>query len=167
VNPNSYNFTLGDSVLVYTKFPLDPRHANPTREIRIGSEGYVFKPNRLHLACTGEVLGSNFYAPTFAARSSVARLGVFINLSACLGDIGYIGRWTLQIYTLHPIRLYPGMAIGQMMWWKPQGEISLYDGKYQGSMNPTSTRIHHDRFWEPLPEGSPEATAANRSARIG
>ncbi|MBT0773337.1 hypothetical protein KIH74_30610 [Kineosporia sp. J2-2] len=144
VNPNSYNFRLGPVLRVYTQSPLDPRTANSYEEVRIPDEGYVLEPGRLYLAHTEEVLGGRYYAPTFAARSSVARLGMFINLSASLGDIGYEGQWTLQLFTVNRVRVYLGMNIGQMMWWKPQGEVDLYDGKYQGSVGPRSSDIHRD-----------------------
>jgi deoxycytidine triphosphate deaminase len=144
VNPNSYNFRLGRTLHIYDEFPLDPRQENAVKEIEIPVEGRVLEPGRLYLAHTFEVLGSDYYAPTFAARSSVARLGMFINLSASLGDIGFKGQWTLQLYTLNPVRVYPDINIGQMMWWKPQGSIELYDGKYQGSVGPRSSDIHID-----------------------
>lgn len=144
VNPNSYNFRLGDTLKVYCDLPLDPQRPNPCEEIAIPPDGYVLEPCRLYLAHTVERMGSDHYAPTFAARSSVARLGLFINLSASLGDIGYLGQWTLQLFTIHPMRVYPGMRIGQIMWWRPQGEIELYDGKYQSSQGPSATLIHRD-----------------------
>ncbi|KPI03548.1 pyruvate phosphate dikinase PEP/pyruvate-binding protein [Actinobacteria bacterium OK074] len=144
VNPNSYNFRLGRKLRVYTKMPLDPRHPSDYEELDVPDEGYVLEPGRLYLAHTEEVLGGRCYAPTFAARSSVARLGLFINLSASLGDIGYEGQWTLQLFTMNRVRVYPGMNIGQMMWWRPQGEVELYDGKYQGSVGPRSSDIHRD-----------------------
>ncbi|WP_338898171.1 PEP/pyruvate-binding domain-containing protein [Streptomyces sp. TG1A-60] len=144
VNPNSYNFRLGKTLRTYQGMPLDARRTNDFEEIEIPDDGYVLEPGRLYLAHTIEVLGSEHYAPTFAARSSVARLGIFINLSASLGDIGYTGQWTLQLYTMNRVRVYPGINIGQMMWWRPQGEIVLYDGKYQGSVGPRSSDIHID-----------------------
>ncbi len=144
VNPNSYNFRLGKTLRTYEQMPLDARRTNAFQEIEIPDDGYVLEPGRLYLAHTIEVLGSEHYAPTFAARSSVARLGLFINLSASLGDIGYTGQWTLQLYSMNRIRVYPGIDIGQMMWWKPSGEIVLYDGKYQGSVGPRSSDIHVD-----------------------
>ncbi len=144
VNPNSYNFRLGEALRVYDKFPLDPKVPNSYSEIHIPPEGFVLKPHCLYLGCTLETMGSTHYAPTFAARSSIARLGLFINLSASLGDIGFIGQWTLQLFTIHPLRVYAGMRIGQIMWWKPQGVIKLYEGKYQGSSGPQSTLIYRD-----------------------
>lgn len=144
VNPNSYNFRLGKTLRVYQDLPLDARTMNTFEEIEIPDDGYVLEANRLYLAHTVEVLGSEHYAPTFAARSSVARLGLFINLSASLGDIGYTGQWTLQLYSMNRVRVYPGINIGQMMWWRPQGEIVLYEGKYQGAVGPRSSDIHID-----------------------
>ena len=144
VNPNSYNFRLGDTLRVYENAVLDPRAENPTRAVKLGSDGFVLEPRRLYLANTEEVLGSCFYAPTFSARSSVARMGMFINLSAALGDIGFIGQWTLQLFALNRVRVYQGMKIGQMMFWRPQGKVDLYNGKYQGSRGPQPTLIHQD-----------------------
>ncbi|MCL6451616.1 MAG: dCTP deaminase [Acetobacteraceae bacterium] len=143
-NPNSYNFRLGSVLRVYDEFPLDPKRPNKYVDLPVPPEGFVLEPHRLYLGHTMEVMGSRYFAPTFAARSSVARLGLFINLSASLGDIGFIGQWTLQLFTIHPLRVYAGMKIGQIMWWKPQGTIRLYEGKYQGSSGPQSTLIYKD-----------------------
>lgn len=144
VNPNSYNFTLGPSFRVYKDGVLNPKEKNQTDEIWMKDGSIVLQPRRLYLAHTKERIGSTKYAPTYAARSSVARLGLFINLSASLGDIGFIGQWTIQLFALHPIRLYEGMAIGQMMFWQPKGKIELYEGKYQGAYGPIASRIHRD-----------------------
>ncbi len=141
VNPNSYNFTLSDHLIVYTDELLDAGRENLTEEIRIPPEGLLLKANRLYLAATREVMGSEYYVPTFAARSSVARLGLFINLSAPLGDIGFIGQWTLQLYATHDVIVYEGMKIGQMMWWTTVGDIALYDGKYQHASGPKASML--------------------------
>jgi len=124
--------------------PSTPRQPNPVTSIHIPEHGLILRPHRLYLAHTLEVMGSDHYAPTFAARSSVARLGLFINLSASLGDIGFHGQWTLQLFAAQPLRIYRGMRIGQIMWWCPQGEIALYNGKYQGSTGPCTSRSFQD-----------------------
>lgn len=115
VNPNSYNFRLHHELLVYDQDVIDPAEEPLTRTIQIPAEGLVLEPQRLYLASTVEKMGSEHFVPTYAARSSVARLGMFINLSAPLGDIGFIGRWTIQLYCLHRVRVFCGMNIGQMM----------------------------------------------------
>lgn len=144
LNPNSYNFRLGRILRVYRNAVLDPKVQQDAEEIEIPDSGYVLEARRLYLASTQEVMGSDHFVPTFAARSSVARLGLFINLSASLGDIGFCGEWTLQLFATHNLRVYPGMKIGQIMWWQPLGEIQLYAGKYQNSIGPCMSRIHHD-----------------------
>ncbi len=144
VNPNSYNFRLHPEMVIYEDVVIDVRKKPKTRTIRIGENGYLLQPRQLYLATTIEHMGSRYFAPTYAARSSIARLGMFINLSASLGDIGFIGQWTIQLFTLKPIRVYAGMNIGQMMFWKPQGNISLYDGKYQGAKGALASKIYKD-----------------------
>jgi len=144
VNPNSYNFKLSPVLKVYDEAILDVRRPSTARSIQIRPEGYVLEPRRLYLAATIERIGSEHYAPTYAARSSVARLGMFINLSAPLGDIGFVGCWTLQLYAINPVRVYAGMRIGQMMFWQPKGEIQLYDGKYQHAAGPRTSEIYRD-----------------------
>jgi rifampicin phosphotransferase len=167
VNPNSFNFRLGPRLYIYQPGVLDPRRENPFDEVTIPEEGYVLQPGRLYLGHTIEILGSDHYAPTFSARSSVARLGLFINLSASLGDIGFKGQWTLQLYAISPIRIYAGMIIGQMMWWKPQGEIQLYEGKYQGSTGPRVSDSHKDFERQMARQRFPSLGASVESATVG
>lgn len=144
VNPNSYNFRIDRHLKVYKNFPLDPKKENEFETLTIPDEGFVLHPNILYLANTVEVLGSTKFAPTFNARSSIARLGIFINLSASLCDIGFIGQLTLQLFSVHQVRIYPYINIGQMMFWKPKGKIILYSGKYQGSRGAQTTKIYKD-----------------------
>ncbi|MGH3789736.1 MAG: dCTP deaminase, partial [Pseudonocardiaceae bacterium] len=113
VNPNSYNFRIGDSLRVYRDAVVDPKREPATDVISMPSDGYLLRAQRLYLASTVEIMGSNHYVPTFSARSSVARLGLFINLSASLGDIGFVGQWTLQLVSVKNLLIYPGMEIGQ------------------------------------------------------
>ncbi|WP_431957984.1 dCTP deaminase domain-containing protein [Nocardia lijiangensis] len=140
LNPNSYNFTLGPRVRAYTVPVLDSRIDNPSTEITIPADGLILQPGQLYLATTAEILGGTRFAPTFAARSSIARLGLSIHLSSGLGDIGFVGQWTLQLVATQPVRVYAGMEIGQMMWWTPVGEIACYNGKYQHSQGPQTSK---------------------------
>lgn len=144
VNPNSYNFRLHERMKVYEDGVIDVREEAPTQEIVIGPDGYELEPMKLYLAATIETMGSTRFVPTYAARSSIARLGMFINLSAPLGDIGFVGRWTIQLFALNRIRVYAGMNIGQMMFWRVQGQIELYTGKYQGATEAFASRIFLD-----------------------
>ncbi len=144
LNPNSYNFRLGDTIKVYEEEVLDPKKENKFREIKITSEGFVLQPGKLYLGHTIEEMGSDFYAPTIQARSSVGRLGLYIYLNSGLGDIGFKKQWTLELHTIHPLKVYPGMKIGQILFWKPQGKIKLYRGKYKDSKGPEVSQIWKD-----------------------
>jgi deoxycytidine triphosphate deaminase len=147
LNPNSYDFHLAPTLRVYTELPLDPRRENPTTALIIPPEGLVLEPQRLYLGHTCETLGSAHYVPSYAARSSIARLGLFINLSATLGDLGEIGQWPLHLLAVQPLRIYPAMQIGQMLWWKPTGASPLQ------SSSLVSTGIAGDEAVPSISEG--------------
>jgi dCTP deaminase len=144
VNPNSYNFRLGNTLRVYDDKTIDPKKENPTRTIEIPPSGYVMEPSVLYLGHTQEVMGSNYFVPIIRGRSSIGRLGIFVHITADLIDIGSINQWTLQMHCVQPVKIYPGILIGQVTYWKIEGEIVLYDGKYKGSRGPTASQIHLD-----------------------
>jgi len=144
LNPNSYNFRLGNKLKVYTEKVLDSAKQNEFVEITIPKEGFILEPNKLYLGHTIEEMGSDFFAPIIQARSSVGRLGLYIYLNSGLGDIGFKKQWTLELQAIHPLKVYPGMKVGQMLFWKPQGEITLYDGKYKNSVGPETSQIWKD-----------------------
>lgn len=145
LNPNSYDVALGARLLTFPPDaildPVDPAAVRAAAEtLEIGGSGLVLTPGRLYLGHTIEVAGGTGYVPTISARSSVARLGLFIHLSASLGDQGYVGQWTLQLCAVQPVRVRAGMRIAQLMWWCTQGEPRLYEGKYQGATGPVTCR---------------------------
>ncbi len=144
INPNSYNFRLGNTLKVYTARVLDPAVPLELKEISIPPEGYVLQPHQLYLGHTLEEMGSDFFVPTMEARSSVGRLGLYIYLNSGLGDIGFKRQWTLELQAIHPLKVYPGMKVGQMLFWVPQGKIILYDGKYKNSRGPEASQIWRD-----------------------
>jgi dCTP deaminase len=144
INPNSYNFRLGKLIKVYKDNLLDPKQVNETEDIIIPEEGIIISPDKLYLGHTMEIMGSNEYVPIIRGRSSIGRIGVFINITADLIDIGSINQWTLQIHAVQPVRLYAGMHIGQVTFWETEGEITLYDGKYKNSRGPMESQIYKD-----------------------
>jgi dCTP deaminase len=144
INPNSYDFRLGDTILQYSAGLLDARAANPTSACRIPKEGMVLERGRFYLGHTAETMGSNFFVPIIRAKSSIARLGLFVHVTADLIDIGSVNQWTLQLYPVHSIIVYPGMRIGQITFWKTYGRIDLYNGKYQGAVGPIASKSFVD-----------------------
>lgn len=144
INPNSYNFRLGSKLVVYQDKILDVKKDNPSKTIEIPGEGLVLQPDTLYLGHTMEIMGSNHYVPIIRGRSSIGRMGIFINITADLIDIGSINQWTLQLHVVQPVRVYAGMLIGQVTFWKVRGEIELYAGKYQGSIGPAASQSYKD-----------------------
>jgi dCTP deaminase len=144
ISPNSYDFCLGPRILGYKDYVLDCRRPNETVEIPFPEGGLVLQPGRIYLGHTLEIMGSDHYVPIIRGRSSVARLGLFVHVTADMIDIGSHNQWTLQLHAVQPVRVYRSMRIGQVTFWKPKGKIVLYDGKYQGSMGPRGSEIHRD-----------------------
>ncbi len=137
INPNSYNFRLGDCIKVYSRDCIDMKASNPYDTLRIDQEhGILLHPNQLYLCSTYEEIGSDYYVPLIGGRSSTGRLGLFVHITAPLGDIGYHGRWTLQLKATIPLRVYARQKIGQVIFVVPKGEISLYTGKYNNKVAP-------------------------------
>lgn len=144
ITTNSYDFHLGDTLLVYTEEILDPKIHNKTRPVIIPSDGLTLQPNRLYLGNTTEEIGSNHYVPIIRGKSSTGRIGLFVHITADLIDIGSIHQYTLMLHATQPVKVYPGMKIGQVTFWCVEGAIDeLYQGKYNGA-GPQSSQIHKD-----------------------
>jgi len=144
INPNSYNYTLDKYIKIYEDDILDPKKKLKTKIIEIPDEGLILEPNKLYLGCTKEIIGSDYYVPTITGRSSTGRLGLFVQITSDLIDVGFKGKLTLQFCATQPIKIYKGMKIGQIMFWKIDGYINLYNGKYQSSSEPRQSEIWKD-----------------------
>jgi dCTP deaminase len=144
VTTNSYDLTLGKCYLVYTDKVLDPAKDNKYKIKKIPKKGLLLKKGDFILGHSGEIIGSRKFVPLIHAKSGIARLGLFVHITADIIDIGSIGNTTFQLYATKNIRLYPGMLIGQVSFWVPKGKIILYNGKYQNSVGPKASQIHKD-----------------------
>lgn len=132
LNPNSYNLRLSNELLVYKDPILDMKTPNETEKIIIPESGFVLEPNRLYLGRTYEYTETYNLVPMLEGRSSIGRLGIFIHITAGFGDIGFCGYWTLEIFAIHPVRIYPYVAVCQIFYHTIEGEYFGYDnGKYQ------------------------------------
>lgn len=140
VTTNSYDIHLGDTILIYKEAVLDPKKKNETEEVKIPEEGMILKQHDFVLGSSQEKVGSNFYAPMLHAKSGTARQGLFVHVTSDLVNIGSMGQLTLQLYATLPVKIYPGMRIAQVTFWVPEGEIMLYEGKYQNASGPASSR---------------------------
>ena len=150
LNPNSYNLSLHDELIVYEEVVLDMRKANRVRRMSIPPDGLVLGPNQLYLGRTVERTETHCLVPMIEGRSSVGRLGLFVHVTAGFGDVGFCGYWTLEMFAVQPVRIYPGVPICQIFYHDIRGEFTEYESdKYQDN-----TDIQPSLFFKELnPEG--------------
>ena len=145
LNPNSYNLRLHNELLVYEDSVLDMKKANKTKEVIIPEEGLLLEPNRLYLGRTVEYTKTDKYVPMLEGRSSIGRLGLFIHVTAGFGDVGFSGFWTLEIFCVQPIKIYPNVEICQIYYHTIEGEYDKYSsGKYQNNVGIQPSLLYKD-----------------------
>ena len=153
LNPNSYNVTLHDELLVYEEIVLDMARPNRHRRYTIPPEGLVLSPNQLYLGRTSERTVTHNLVPMLEGRSSIGRLGLFVHVTAGFGDVGFEGFWTLEMFAVQPIRIYAGVEIGQIFYHTLEGEIQEYGrdglasaaaGKYQNNSDIQPSMLYRD-----------------------
>lgn len=143
---NSYDFHLGETIKINRDKIIDPKKKGSFEEIPIPEEGYTLEPDTLYLGHTQEIIGSDFYVPIIRGRSSTGRIGLFVHITADLIDIGSMNQLTLMMHATQPVKIYPGMKIGQVTFWVPTGDITLYKGKYKGLAGPQASQIYKDFY---------------------
>lgn len=114
---NSYDVHLSTHLAVYEYFPLDARVHNTVKHFCIPEGGYVLEPGKLYLGSTQEYTETFGYVPFLEGKSSTGRLGMHIHATAGKGDVGFCNHWTLEISVIHPLRVYTGMPIGQLIYF--------------------------------------------------
>ena len=146
LNPNSYNFHLGNLLKVSRRKTLDAKTPVSWKLIEIPSTGLVLRPNKLYLASTKERIGSEKYVITLIGRSSLGRLGLFVQLCADLGHLGTYHSWTLELHVVQPLKIYPGIRLGQICFWQTRGALNdIYSGRYGRMDEPTEPLL--DGLW--------------------
>ena len=131
---------------------IDPALEQPelTREI-VAEEGeaFILHPGEFVLASTYEVITlPDDIAGRLEGKSSLGRLGLLTHSTAGFIDPGFSGHITLELSNVAnlPVKLYPGMKIGQLCLIKlssaaehPYGSAQ-YLNRYQGQRGPTPSR---------------------------
>lgn len=143
VNPNSYNFRLLGTIL---KISTNNNNENCFETIEMGENGYMLMPHVLYLAATKEIIGTKNYAMTLLGKSSLGRLGLFLNSTADLGHFGSVSQWTLELSVVQPLRIYPDMEIGQIAFWTQQGNYKGYQGKYLKDLGPIPSKEDFNNY---------------------
>lgn len=157
VQPSSIDVRLDRYFRVFEnhRYPsIDPaeEQSELTRLIEVDEdEPFVLHPGEF-------VLGSTFeqvtLGPAVAARlegkSSLGRLGLLTHSTAGFIDPGFGGHVTLELSNMAtlPVKLWPGMKIGQLCFFQltspaehPYGSAA-YGSRYQGQRGPTPSRSY-------------------------
>lgn len=145
--PASYDVHLGDRLLSYATNPgqpIDPLRPPPAADVPLGEGGrWLLLPGKVYLGVTREYTETFGLVPMLHGRSSVGRLGLFVHVTAGVGDPGFCGTWTLELVATQPVLVKPGMKIGQLAYHQTTGETQNYAGRYQGQNGvPVASRFH-------------------------
>ena len=145
INPNSYNLTLHNELMVYDKTPLDMKKDNPASKIIIPEDGLLLDSRKLYLGRTVEYTETHNLVPMLEGRSSIGRLGLFVHVTAGFGDVGFKGYWTLEIFCVQPIKIYPSVEICQIFYHSVEGDYDPYEsGKYQNNKDIQTSMLYKD-----------------------
>lgn len=157
VQPSSVDVRLDRFFRVFEnhRYPhIDPATEQPelTREVRPGpDEPFILHPGEFVLGSTYEVVTlPDDVAARLEGKSSLGRLGLLTHSTAGFIDPGFSGHVTLELSNVAslPIKLWPGMKIGQLCFFQlsspaqnPYGSAK-YGSRYQGQRGPTPSRSH-------------------------
>jgi dCTP deaminase len=131
--------------------PAEPQE-ELTRFIEVApDEPFILHPGEFVLGSTYEFvkLPDNI-AARLEGKSSLGRLGLVTHSTAGFVDPGFNGHVTLELSNMAtlPIKLWPGMKIGQLCFFQlsspsetPYGSAK-YLNRYQGQRGPTASRSH-------------------------
>ncbi len=120
---NSYDIHLGNILATYNDRELDVRKHNQISYFEIPEEGYVLQQSEFYLGVTEEYTETHTHVPFLEGKSSIGRLGIDIHATAGKGDIGFSNHWTLEISVKKPVRIYRKMPIGQLIYFKVNGQV--------------------------------------------
>ena len=145
LNPNSYNLRLHDELMVYDDSVLDMKVENTATKLTIPPTGLQLEPGKLYLGRTVEHTRTDTLVPMLEGRSSIGRLGMFVHVTAGFGDVGFNGYWTLEIFVVQPLIIYPKIEICQIYYHHIDGEYATYkQGKYQNNKDIQPSKLFQD-----------------------
>lgn len=145
LNPNSYNLRLHDQLLVYDNHVLDMKVENTATKLMIPSTGLKLEPGKLYLGRTLEHTRTDNLVPMLEGRSSIGRLGMFVHVTAGFGDVGFNGFWTLEIFVVQPLIIYPNVEVCQIYYHHIDGDYTTYkSGKYQNNSEIQPSKLYQD-----------------------
>ena len=146
---NSYDVHLGKTMAIYEDEVLDAKKHNRIKYIEIEEDGYVLQPGTLYLGVTEEYTETHSTVPFLEGKSSIGRLGIDIHATAGKGDVGFCNTWTLEISCVHPVRVYAGMPVGQLIYFLVEGEVeNFYNKKKNAKYTARTDKPVESMMWK-------------------
>jgi len=146
---NSYDVHLGKYLAVYNDEVLDAKKHNTVNHFEISETGFILQPGELYLGVTEEYTETHQTVPFLEGKSSIGRLGIDIHATAGKGDVGFCNSWTLEISCVKPVRVYAGMPIGQLIYFKIDGEVkNYYNRKANAKYNERTIKPVESMMWK-------------------
>ncbi len=146
---NSYDVHLSKYLATYNDQILDAKKHNTIKHFEIPEDGLILKPGELYLGSTVEYTETFDLVPILEGKSSTGRLGIDIHATAGVGDVGFCGHWTLEISVTKPVKVYPNMPIGQILYHKVDGEVqNPYHKKTNAKYNAQQAKPKESMMWK-------------------
>ncbi|HEY8766435.1 MAG TPA: dCTP deaminase [Dehalococcoidia bacterium] len=159
VQPSSVDVRIDRYFRVFEnhRYPhIDPAEEQPdlTRLVETpGDEPFILHPGEFVLASTYEVVTlPDDVSARLEGKSSIGRLGLLTHSTAGFIDAGFSGHVTLELSNVAtlPIKLWPGMKIGQLCFFRltspaeqPYGS-GASGSRYQGQRGPTPSKSYQN-----------------------
>jgi dCTP deaminase len=145
VQPNSYDVRLADAFSWHAASDkiIDPFDSDTILEGLVGvtDNNFIVKPGQFVLGATVERFSlPNDIVGQLTGKSSLARLGVMVHVTAGFIDAGFShppAQITLEIVNVgaRPVRLHAGMPIAQMVFTKTAECVTPYNLKKSAKYN--------------------------------
>ena len=146
---NSYDVHLSKYLACYIDDVIDAKKHNQVEHFEIADDGIVLQPGQTYLGSTLEYTETRSFVPFLEGKSSVGRLGIDIHATAGKGDVGFCNHWTLEISVSQPVRVYAGMPIGQLIYFKVEGEVEVdYQSKSSAKYNQRTPKPMETMMWK-------------------
>ncbi|MEC8012999.1 MAG: dCTP deaminase [Verrucomicrobiota bacterium] len=146
---NSYDVHLSKFLACYLDDVIDAKKHNQVEHFEIPEEGLVLHPGKTYLGSTVEYTETRQFVPFLEGKSSVGRLGIDIHATAGKGDVGFCNHWTLEISVCQSVRVYAGMPIGQLIYFKVEGDVDVdYSSKSSAKYNQRSPKPVESMMWK-------------------
>jgi dCTP deaminase len=166
IQPASLDISLGDKFLVekHRNRVIDVSKDN-IEYLPVEVDNYPLEPGDFVLGVTKEFINvPDNLTVMLAGKSTLARMGLQIHITAGWVDPGYRGKLTLEIVnnSSNILQLHPGMLIGQLVFLEMKKKPDqVYKGKYQDSMDVVGARKEKKKFKKTIITMHDNQSAAN------